>query len=118
MRQFLVLLPFTVSGRSGPEARDQLITDLRTLMESRLTAHMHEESAQVFDAGPCCSGINGSHTARCEANKDRLTCWCCGGTFPSMWACLWSDKGSRCFACESHVDACRLFVGRPLEEEQ
>lgn len=64
----------------------------------------------------CCSGINGSHTLRCEKNTaERLVCWCCGGTYPAHWACAWSVYGSRCLQCEGHRAACRLKVGARLE---
>jgi hypothetical protein len=29
----------------------------------------------------------------------RRTCWCCGGLAPLIWAAVWSEKGSQCFAC-------------------
>lgn len=65
----------------------------------------------------CCTGIHGSHTARCSADNvdDRLTCWCCQGTFPASWAAVWSAKGSRCFECESHKKPCEAHAGAQLE---
>jgi hypothetical protein len=72
---------------------------------------------------PCCSGINGSHTLDCDLEvarrPQRLVCWCCGATFPVGWACLWSDHGSRCFACDdAHWRGlpCRAHVDQRLED--
>lgn len=66
---------------------------------------------------PCCTGVNGSHTNICRLNTtDRLICWCCGGSFPVHWACLWSEKGSRCFQCEDHTGPCDAHTGCELDD--
>lgn len=118
MPRFVVLVPFQVDALDSQAARVRIGS---LLERGPVGLAYRPETIQVFpapDAHECCSGINGSHTARCETWKDRLTCWCCGGTFPTAWACLWSGNGSRCFACEGHPNMCRLFVGRRLEEEE
>jgi hypothetical protein len=64
---------------------------------------------------PCCTGVNGSHTQLCPVGyeQDTNTCWCCAGRFPANHACLWSDKGSRCFQCEGHQTPCLRHATDP-----
>ncbi len=68
----------------------------------------------------CCTGVHGSHTLECAENTwDRILCWCCLATFPSPWACAWSDRGARCLTCADGCPSpCRAHVGLKLEEQQ
>lgn len=60
---------------------------------------------ETTEPTPCCEGINGSHTLRCEKMWDAptITCWCCGEVQSAKHAALWGYRGSRCFGCEGHA---------------
>lgn len=78
----------------------------------------HEVEVEIpHTRQPCCGAWNGSHTGRCDENfGERMTCWCCGGTFPASWTCLWSPQGSRCFGCEGHYVPCQRQIGHALDD--
>lgn len=76
------------------------------------------EPTRIAENVRCCTGINGSHAHDCQsaaAAADLLTCWCCGGLFPSGWAGIWSKHGVRCLVCGEHPEACRTMVGERLQ---
>lgn len=96
-------------NRHYPEVSGLLVRNERVHHAKKLLVDEVDDS--------CCTAINGSHTNRCEVgyNDERQKCWCCLGTFPTSWTCLWSSLGSRCFGCESHPRPCEANRGKMLD---